>query len=120
MPRYFYDDEEFPKYVSIGERRRKAERHAARLKSASPIVIDGTRIAKTFWGKSWCLNLERYSDYVNRLPRGRTYVRSGCVVDQLPLAPPGQPQCLNFRLRYTDGDSPVGDYSEPFSVTTMP
>jgi len=81
MPRYFYDDEEFPKYVSIGERRRKAERHAARLKSASPIVIDGTRIAKTFWGKSWCLNLERYSDYVNRLPRGRTYVRSGCVVD---------------------------------------
>jgi uncharacterized Zn finger protein len=51
------------------------------LKSASPIVINGTQIAKTFWGKSWCLNLERYSDYANRLPRGRTYVRSGCVVD---------------------------------------
>ena len=47
-------------------------------------------------------------------------VRSGCVVDQLALGAPGQVQCLNFRLRYTDGDSPVGDYSEPFSVTTMP
>jgi uncharacterized Zn finger protein len=80
MPKYYYDDE-FPQYVSVGERRRKAERHAARLQSASPIVISGTQIAKTFWGKSWCLNLERYSDFANRLPRGRTYVRSGCVVD---------------------------------------
>jgi uncharacterized Zn finger protein len=34
-----------------------------------------------FWGKSWCTNLERYSDYENRLPRGRTYVRNGSVVD---------------------------------------
>jgi uncharacterized Zn finger protein len=80
MARYYYDDE-FPQYVSVGERRRKAERLAERLKSASPIIINGTQIAKTFWGKSWCLNLERYSDYANRLPRGRTYVRSGCVVD---------------------------------------
>src|SRR5690349_11208350 len=82
MARYYYDhDDEFPQYITVGERRRKAERHAARLKSASPIIIDGTQIAKTFWGKSWCLNLERYSDFANRLPRGRTYVRSGCVVD---------------------------------------
>jgi uncharacterized Zn finger protein len=81
MARYYYEDEEFPDYVSVGERRRKAEHHAARLQSASPIIISGTQIAKTFWGKSWCLNLERYSDYANRLPRGRTYVRSRCVVD---------------------------------------
>jgi uncharacterized Zn finger protein len=81
MARYYYDDEEFPQYITVVERRRKAERHAARLESASPIVINGAQIAKTFWGKSWCLNLERYSDYANRLPRGRTYVRSGCVVD---------------------------------------
>src|SRR5215470_19610690 len=81
MARYYDYDDEFPQYISVGERRRKAEGHAARLQSASPIVINGTQIAKTFWGKSWCLNLERYSDYANRLPRGRTYVRSGCVVD---------------------------------------
>lgn len=82
MARYYYDDyDDFPQYITVGERRRKAERHAARLKSASPIIINGTQIAKTFWGKSWSQNLERYSDFANRLPRGRTYVRSGCVVD---------------------------------------
>jgi len=80
MARYYYDDE-FPEYVSVDERRRKAEREAANLKSASPVMIKGSQIATTFWGKSWCQNLERYSDYSNRLPRGRTYVRSGCVVD---------------------------------------
>lgn len=80
MARYYYDDE-FPVYISTAERRRKAEREASKLKGASPVVISGTQIAKTFWGKSWCQNLERYSDYANRLPRGRTYVRSGCVVD---------------------------------------
>src|SRR4029450_11067600 len=42
---------------------------------------DGRPIAKSFWGQSWCSNLERYSDYENRLARGRTYVRSGLVVD---------------------------------------
>jgi|SRR5262252_800646 len=80
MARYYYDDE-FPVYISTAERRRKAEREASKLKGASPVVISGTRIVETFWGKSWCQNLERYSDYANRLPRGRTYVRSGCVVD---------------------------------------
>ena len=52
----------------------------------SPVVIEGRTIAKTFWGKAWCENLERYSDYANRLPRGRTYVRNGSVVD-LQIAP---------------------------------
>src|SRR5437773_5598439 len=85
MARYYYDDD-FPAYISVGERRRKAAREAAKLGAASPVVINGSQIAKTFWGKSWCENLERYSDYANRLPRGRTYVRSGCVVD-LQIAP---------------------------------
>src|SRR5215467_249402 len=80
MGRYYYDDE-FPQYISIEERRRKAEREAAKLESASPVIIKGSQIATTFWGKSWCRNLERYSDHASRLPRGRTYVRSGCVVD---------------------------------------
>jgi uncharacterized Zn finger protein len=52
----------------------------------SPVVIEGKKIVKTFWGKAWCENLERYSDYANRLPRGRTYVRNGSVVD-LQIAP---------------------------------
>lgn len=81
---------EWRPYVSVGERRRKAEREMQKLKKkghpVSPVVIEGRKIAQTFWGKAWCDNLERYSDYSNRLPRGRTYVRNGSVVD-LQVAP---------------------------------
>src|SRR6202158_2324854 len=72
-------------YVSAAERRGKAMREIEKRRKKghpiSPVSIDGRTIAKTFWGKSWCENLERYSDYANRLPRGRTYVRNGSVVD---------------------------------------
>jgi uncharacterized Zn finger protein len=72
-------------YVPVAERRRQAQRELAKLKkkgqSSAPVTIDGRNIATSFWGKSWCTNLERYSDYANRLPRGRTYVRNGSVVD---------------------------------------
>jgi uncharacterized Zn finger protein len=71
--------------VSVAARRARAARELAKLqkngRAMSPIAIDGRRIASTFWGKAWCDNLERYSDYANRLPRGRTYVRNGSVVD---------------------------------------
>src|SRR6201993_1553427 len=75
------DDYDWMPYVSVRERRRKAEQEAAKLGPTTPVTLTGSRIANTFWGKSWCENLERYSDYANRLPRGRTYVRSGCVID---------------------------------------
>jgi len=72
-------------YVSVAEKRRQANREMARLKkrgrSIAPVKIEGRTIAKSFWGQAWCANLERYSDYENRLPRGRTYVRNGSVVD---------------------------------------
>ena len=50
-------------------------------KKLEPVDISGRKIAATFWGKEWCENLESYSDYSNRLPRGRTYVRNGSVID---------------------------------------
>jgi len=72
-------------YVPVAEKRRQAERKLAKLKkqgrSVAPVRIEGRTITKSFWGKSWCVNLERYSDYENRLPRGRTYVRNGSVID---------------------------------------
>src|SRR2546422_4380107 len=72
-------------YVTVAERRRKAVREMEKLKKkghpVSPVVIEGRAIATTFWGKAWCENLERYSDYANRLPRGRTYARNGSVID---------------------------------------
>jgi len=76
---------EWRPYVPVAEKRRQAERKLAKLEkrgqSVAPVRIDGRAIAKSFWGKSWCGNLERYSDYESRLPRGRTYVRNGSVID---------------------------------------
>src|SRR5467141_1960767 len=72
-------------YVPAAERRAKAIRKMGKLakkgQKFSPVKIIGRKIATTFWGKAWCDNLESYSDYDNRLPRGRTYVRNGSVVD---------------------------------------
>lgn len=80
-----YDGYGWAPYIPVAERRRKALREMEKRKkqghAVSPVVIEGRIIAKTFWGKGWCDNLERYSDYENRLPRGRTYVRNGSVVD---------------------------------------
>jgi uncharacterized Zn finger protein len=80
-----YDDWGWKPYVPVAERRRKAAREMEKRKkqghAVSPVSIEGRAIAKTFWGTAWCENLERYSDYANRLPRGRTYVRNGSVVD---------------------------------------
>lgn len=76
---------EWRSYVPVAERRRKAEKKLAKLKKKGqpidPVRIEGRTIAKSFWGKSWCTNLERYSDFASRLPRGRSYVRNGSVVD---------------------------------------
>ncbi len=73
-------------YVPVAERRKRAAREVAKVmkrlgRPAEPIAIEGRAIARTFWGSAWCDNLERYSDFENRLPRGRTYARNGSVVD---------------------------------------
>jgi uncharacterized Zn finger protein len=74
----------FKPYVPVAQRRREAQRELEKLRKKGlvvlPINIGGRVIAKTFWGKAWCENLESYSDFENRLPRGRTYVRNGSVV----------------------------------------
>ncbi len=50
-------------------------------KTLSPVIITGRTIAKNWWGKAWCENLESYADYENRIDRGKRYVRSGAIVD---------------------------------------
>ena len=76
---------QYPPYVPVAQRRAQAAREVQKRvkkgETVSPVVIEGRTIATTFWGKAWCDNLESYSDYENRLPRGRTYVRNGSVVD---------------------------------------
>ncbi len=73
-------------YVSVGQRLAMAKKEAAKIakkqkREPSPVCVNGRIIAKSFWGKAWCDNLNAYSDFSNRLPRGATYVRNGSVVD---------------------------------------
>ncbi len=75
----------FQPYVSVAERQRQAEQAAKKLlakgQTLDPIKIAGRAIVTTFWGKAWCANLEHYSDFHNRLPRGRSYARNGSILD---------------------------------------
>ena len=73
----------FRPYVTVAERRKKALKQMEKLKKKGmdikPVCIEGKKITRTFWGEAWCDHLESFSDYENRLPRGRTYVRNGSV-----------------------------------------
>ena len=74
----------WPRYVPVAKRRAKAEKAMKKMQKQGKLIepIESTKarkIAKTFWGESWCEHLEKFSDYDNRLPRGRTYVRNGSV-----------------------------------------
>lgn len=73
-------------YVPVAKRKADAQTAAAKLakkekRELTPVFATSKTIAASFWGKAWCQNLERYSDYANRLPRGRSYLRNGSVVD---------------------------------------
>lgn len=74
----------WPAYVPVAKRQAKAEKAMAKLSKSGQLIqpikrFNNRKIAKTFWGASWCEHLEQFSDYANRLPRGRTYVRNGSV-----------------------------------------
>ncbi len=70
-------------YVPVAQRRVKAAKAINKLRKKGmkiePIEVEGRKITRTFWGEAWCRHLEKFSDYANRLPRGRTYVRNGSV-----------------------------------------
>lgn len=70
-------------YVPVAQRRAQALREMQKLRKKGvkiePVEVQGRKIARTFWGEAWCDHLEQFSDFANRLPRGRTYVRNGSV-----------------------------------------
>lgn len=74
---------EWSPYVPVAQRRANAKKEMEKLRKKGqcvmPVEIEGRTIARSFWGKGWCEHLESFSDYENRLPRGRTYVRNGSV-----------------------------------------
>jgi uncharacterized Zn finger protein len=80
-----YYDYGFPRYVSVGEKKAKAAKKLAQLKKKNkdinPIILNGSKLTNTWWGKAWNKNLESYADYSNRIGRGRSYVRHGAVLD---------------------------------------
>ena len=65
------------KYNAVQTARKAAKKGQA----LHPVILSGRTIAKSWWGKAWCQNLEQYADFDTRLPRGQRYVRSGAVVD---------------------------------------
>lgn len=76
----------YREYVPVAKKQSRGNAYACKVakkqgREVQPVSIQGTTIAKTFWAKAWCDHLESYSDFANRLPRGRTYVRNGSVVD---------------------------------------
>jgi uncharacterized Zn finger protein len=77
-------------YVPAAQRRAQALREVARMTrkglQPQPERPEGREIARSFWGRAWCDHLEKFSDFENRLPRGRTYLRNGSVV-HLEVAP---------------------------------
>lgn len=70
-------------YVPVSQRKADAKKAMETLRKKGqcviPVEIAGRTITRSFWGKAWCTHLESFSDYENRLPRGRTYVRNGSV-----------------------------------------
>jgi len=67
--------------ISIEELREKSKKNMK--KGYFPVETKNARgaIATTWWGNSWCTNLERYADYSSRIGRGKRYVRNGAVID---------------------------------------
>ena len=84
MNMFDYDD--YNPVRSVGERKalaaKLAKQYAGKTgRELHPVTANGRSIAKSFWGKAWCRNIESYQDYESRLPRGRSYLKNGAVID---------------------------------------
>ncbi|MCL2768412.1 MAG: hypothetical protein FWE49_06790, partial [Synergistaceae bacterium] len=68
---------DYGEYLPISKKKEKAIKKIVKLQKKdldlSPVVIEGRRIAKTWWGQAWCKNLESYADFSNRIGRGSAY-----------------------------------------------
>jgi len=75
----------FYEYETVQQKIARAKKQLETLKKKnpdiSPVVINGSTIAKSWWGRAWTKNLETYADYANRIGRGRSYVKNGMILD---------------------------------------
>lgn len=79
---YYYG---YHPYITAAEKIAKARKKLQQLRKKNPnikpVIIEGKALARTWWGKAWNSNLEKYADYQNRIGRGRSYVRQGSILD---------------------------------------
>jgi len=74
-------------YQDVEEQKKQVQREIAKRKKRGEkfevlqAPAGQKKLSTTFWGQSWCRNLESYQDYESRLPRGRSYLRQGKVYD---------------------------------------
>ncbi|MDR0828085.1 MAG: hypothetical protein LBN33_09490 [Desulfovibrio sp.] len=75
----------YSEYVPVAKRKDQAQKKVEQLRrknpDLAPVVIEGRKIATTWWGIAWNKNMESYADIANRIARGSSYVRNGYVVD---------------------------------------
>ncbi|HIZ21949.1 MAG TPA: hypothetical protein IAA21_04005 [Candidatus Blautia faecigallinarum] len=83
--RKYWDDTAYYSQPDTAQLKRNSKasmkKAASSGKTLEPIIVQGRTIVKSWWGKAWCENLERYADYESRLDRGKRYVRTGSVID---------------------------------------
>ena len=79
-----YDDDDPRTGRAAGEHRAQRELDCRRREGAplrAEVPGHQRNLSTTFWGQAWNRNLMAYSDYESRMPRGRSYFRSGRVLD---------------------------------------
>ena len=74
--RSFTSIRSFSKYV----RKEKKLAQVEEKQRLRPVIIEGSVIARSWWGKAWNENLEFYAEYSNLIGRGRSHVRSGAIL----------------------------------------
>jgi uncharacterized Zn finger protein len=70
---------------TVAAKRARADREIARRtrlgEVLSPVVSDGVKLGRTFWGRAWCDRVTRFCDRASRLPSGKALVRHRGVID---------------------------------------
>jgi uncharacterized Zn finger protein len=79
---------EFPGYTSVKSIAKMAAKAANELRAQGyqldPVMLTSKGpkgLATSTWGRAWCRHLETYADSLPLLPRGRSLLRNGSVID---------------------------------------
>lgn len=88
---------------------RKTTRRGAQPETYT-IAITGNKLTRNWWGMAWQNKILSYSDYANRLPRARSYVRTGKV-----QAITVMPNCVTAQVQGSRAD----DYTVTITIDPL-